>query len=98
MAIESSRATGGRVLVVQLGMTGGVTVEQSAEQSAAVRGMSARHRHVVWEIEPPNAPRGTVLARAGSPQPQTSSHGMRPKCLNTNGLASERSSMQGGQG
>ncbi len=59
MAIESSRATGGRVLVVQLGMTGGVTVEQSAEQSAAVRGMSARHRHVVWEIEPPNAPRGT---------------------------------------
>ena len=35
----------GRLLVVQLGMTGSVTIERDK----APRGVEARHRHVVWE-------------------------------------------------
>jgi formamidopyrimidine-DNA glycosylase len=37
----------GRVLVVQLGMTGSVTIESGAHP----RGAEARHRHVVWALE-----------------------------------------------
>ena len=35
----------GRFLVVQLGMTGSVTIEQDKPP----QGVEARHRHVVWE-------------------------------------------------
>lgn len=45
MAIE---ATDGRVLVVQLGMTGSMSIDQGCAPS----GMQARHRHVLWELEP----------------------------------------------
>lgn len=42
-------AASGRVLVVQLGMTGSVEIESGPEPSA-VEGRD-RHRHVVWEID-----------------------------------------------
>ena len=45
MAFE---ALDGRVLVVQLGMTGSVTIERGAHP----RGMDAKHRHVIWEFTP----------------------------------------------
>ncbi|MEY3143099.1 MAG: bifunctional DNA-formamidopyrimidine glycosylase/DNA-(apurinic or apyrimidinic site) lyase [Planctomycetota bacterium] len=45
MALE---ALNGRVLVIQLGMTGSVTIERGSYP----RGMDARHRHVVWEFSP----------------------------------------------
>jgi formamidopyrimidine-DNA glycosylase len=45
MAIESDT---GAVLVVQLGMTGSVTIERGAPP----RGMPARHRHVLWDFMP----------------------------------------------
>ena len=53
MALESDS---GRVLVVQLGMTGSVTIEQGPEP----KGMDGKHRHVVWELEP------AAKARAGA--------------------------------
>lgn len=40
-------AEDGRALVVQLGMTGSVTIETGPSP----RGSEARHRHVVWELE-----------------------------------------------
>jgi len=43
MALESDS---GRVLVVQLGMTGSVTIERGP----APTGMDGKHRHVVWEL------------------------------------------------
>ena len=52
LAIESCA---GRVLVIQLGMTGSVTVERGDPP----RGMDAKHRHVIWDIEPANQPAGT---------------------------------------
>lgn len=45
MAIE---AADGRVLVVQLGMTGSMSIDQGRAPS----GMQARHRHVLWSLEP----------------------------------------------
>jgi formamidopyrimidine-DNA glycosylase len=45
MAIE---AADGRVLVVQLGMTGSMSIDQGRAPS----GMQARHRHVLWALEP----------------------------------------------
>lgn len=48
MAVELSS---GRVFVVQLGMTGSLTIEAGA----GPRGVEARHRHVRWEIVPRNA-------------------------------------------
>lgn len=45
MALESST---GAVLVIQLGMTGSVTIERGSHP----RGMAAKHRHVIWEFEP----------------------------------------------
>lgn len=45
MALE---ALNGRVLVIQLGMTGSVTIERGGYP----RGMDAKHRHVVWEFMP----------------------------------------------
>ena len=45
MALE---ADNGRVLVVQLGMTGSMTIEADAPP----RGMEARHRHVLWDFSP----------------------------------------------
>lgn len=45
MALESDS---GRMLVVQLGMTGSVTIEQGSEPA----GMDGKHRHVVWELVP----------------------------------------------
>jgi formamidopyrimidine-DNA glycosylase len=44
MAIE---AEDGRVLVVQLGMTGSMSIDQGQAPS----GMQARHRHVLWTLE-----------------------------------------------
>jgi len=41
-------AADGRALVVQLGMTGSVTIEDGTPP----RGVLARHRHVVWRLEP----------------------------------------------
>ena len=40
-------ADDGRALVVQLGMTGSVTIESGPPP----KGMEGRHRHVVWELE-----------------------------------------------
>jgi formamidopyrimidine-DNA glycosylase len=48
MAVELSS---GRVFIVQLGMTGSLTIEAGA----GPRGVEARHRHVRWEIVPRNA-------------------------------------------
>jgi formamidopyrimidine-DNA glycosylase len=45
MALE---ADNGRVLVVQLGMTGSMTIEADAPP----RGMDAKHRHVLWDFSP----------------------------------------------
>jgi formamidopyrimidine-DNA glycosylase len=45
MAVEF--ASGGTI-VIQLGMTGGVTIDRDRAPS----GMDGRHRHVVWEIQP----------------------------------------------
>lgn len=45
MALE---ADDGRVLVVQLGMTGSMTIEAAAPP----RGMDAKHRHVLWDFSP----------------------------------------------
>jgi len=45
MALEASS---GRVLVIQLGMTGSVTIERGGYP----RGMDAKHRHVIWEFWP----------------------------------------------
>lgn len=52
MAIESSSRG---ILVVQLGMTGSMTIERDTPP----RGMDAKHRHVIWEIEPAGQPAGT---------------------------------------
>ncbi|MCE2884327.1 MAG: bifunctional DNA-formamidopyrimidine glycosylase/DNA-(apurinic or apyrimidinic site) lyase [Planctomycetaceae bacterium] len=46
MAIELSS---GRVFVVQLGMTGSLALESEPPR----RGIETRHRHVRWDIEPP---------------------------------------------
>jgi len=46
MAIELSS---GRAFVVQLGMTGSLALESEPPR----RGIETRHRHVRWEIEPP---------------------------------------------
>lgn len=40
-------ADDGRALVVQLGMTGSVTIESGAPP----KGMDGKHRHVIWELE-----------------------------------------------
>ena len=45
MAIE---AHDGRVLIVQLGMTGSLTIERDQPPV----GMDAKHRHVIWEMHP----------------------------------------------
>jgi len=45
MALEAAT---GRVLVIQLGMTGSVTIERGAHP----RGIDAKHRHVIWEFTP----------------------------------------------
>ena len=45
MAFEASN---GRALVVQLGMTGSVSIERGSHP----RGMIAKHRHVIWEFVP----------------------------------------------
>ena len=49
MAIE---AADGRVLVVQLGMTGSMSIDQGRAPS----GMQARHRHVLWTLGPAPTP------------------------------------------
>ncbi|MBI1304414.1 MAG: bifunctional DNA-formamidopyrimidine glycosylase/DNA-(apurinic or apyrimidinic site) lyase [Phycisphaera sp.] len=49
MAIE---AEDGRVLVVQLGMTGSMSIDQGRAPS----GMQARHRHVLWALEASSPP------------------------------------------
>jgi formamidopyrimidine-DNA glycosylase len=53
MALESGN---GRALVVQLGMTGSMTIETGV----APRGMDAKHRHVLWDFSPGSmaAPQG----------------------------------------
>lgn len=48
-------AESGRVLVIQLGMTGSVTLEDGPPLS----GMDGKHRHLVWELER-TAPHGTL--------------------------------------
>jgi formamidopyrimidine-DNA glycosylase len=55
MALEAGN---GRALVVQLGMTGSMTIEAGV----APRGMEAKHRHVLWDFSPGNAagPRGST--------------------------------------
>jgi len=55
MALEAGN---GRALVVQLGMTGSMTIEAGV----APRGMEAKHRHVLWDFSPVNAagPRGST--------------------------------------
>jgi len=45
MALEASN---GRVLVIQLGMTGSVTIERGSHP----RGMESKHRHVLWHFTP----------------------------------------------
>ena len=49
MAIEGES---GRVLVVQLGMTGSMTIEGDTPPT----GMDAKHRHVIWEVEAARRP------------------------------------------
>jgi formamidopyrimidine-DNA glycosylase len=61
MAIEGES---GRVLVVQLGMTGSMTIEGDTPPT----GMDAKHRHVIWEVEAarrpdPRAAQASVGAR-----------------------------------
>ena len=55
MALE---ADNGRVLVVQLGMTGSMTIEADAPP----RGMDAKHRHVLWDFSPATPP----ISRTGT--------------------------------
>lgn len=50
-----------RALIVQLGMTGGVRLEQGA----APTGMDGKHRHVIWRVET------TLLWPHGTPQGTT---------------------------
>jgi len=45
MALEASN---GRVLVIQLGMTGSVTIERGSHP----RGMESKHRQVLWHFTP----------------------------------------------
>ncbi|MEY3027229.1 MAG: formamidopyrimidine-DNA glycosylase/DNA-(apurinic or apyrimidinic site) lyase [Planctomycetota bacterium] len=54
LALESDD---GRALVIQLGMTGSVTLEHGTPP----RGMDARHRHVLWDLLP--------SAASGDPSP-----------------------------
>jgi formamidopyrimidine-DNA glycosylase len=60
----------GRVLVVQLGMTGSVTIEQGPPP----RGMDGKHRHVVWtlatEAFAAAGPRGTTEVRMAFRDPR----------------------------
>lgn len=51
LALEAST---GAVLVIQLGMTGSVTIERGSHP----RGMAAKHRHVVWDFTPAEATAG----------------------------------------
>lgn len=46
LALESSS---GRVLVIQLGMTGSVEIESGPAPASST--MEGRHRHVVWEVD-----------------------------------------------
>lgn len=63
MALESDS---GRVLVVQLGMTGSVTIEQGPEPT----GMDGKHRHVVWGLEPALDPSVGVPVRMAFRDPR----------------------------
>ena len=60
MALEA--ATGG-VLVIQLGMTGSVTIERGAHP----RGMDAKHRHVIWEFTPATSATSPLPSDGGGP-------------------------------
>lgn len=51
--------TDGRVLVVQLGMTGSVTIERGE----APRGVEGRHRHVRWAIRGPSVGQARMVFR-----------------------------------
>lgn len=58
MAIE---ARDGRAIVVQLGMTGSIALETDE----LPEGADARHRHVVWHLEPADRTMPSAPARAG---------------------------------
>jgi formamidopyrimidine-DNA glycosylase len=64
MAIEGDS---GRVLVVQLGMTGSMTIEGDTPPT----GMDAKHRHVIWEVAAstagaaPNGKAGGARTKSG---------------------------------
>ena len=69
MAIEGDS---GRVLVVQLGMTGSMTIEGDTPPT----GMDAKHRHVIWEVAAstagaaPNGKAGGARTKSGpAPMP-----------------------------
>jgi len=77
MAIEGDS---GRVLVVQLGMTGSMTIEGATPPT----GMDAKHRHVIWEVEAARRPgprAAPVDARNRAKGSGAGNHGARDSAL-----------------
>ncbi len=59
LALEGAN---GRVLVIQLGMSGSVIIERGAPPREIAEGMAGKHRHVVWTLETP--PRAGTKSRS----------------------------------